>query len=72
MAYLLPLDEMSNEDKIEAMELLWDNLCKNPESILSPEWHAETLKSRELKIKEGKASFSDFSEAKERIRERIK
>jgi hypothetical protein len=37
MAYSLPLAEMSNEDKTEVIELLWDNLCKDSERILSPE-----------------------------------
>ena len=72
MGFSLHLDEMSDANKIAIMEEIWDNLCKNPESIPSPEWHAETLKKRELEVREGKASFSDFEKTKEKIRERVK
>ena len=40
--------------------------------IPSPEWHADTLKTRELKIREGEASFNDVDQAKKQIRKRVK
>lgn len=72
MKFLLPLKEMSTSEKIAAMEMIWDDLSKDPESIPSPEWHADVLKDRELRINEGKSSFNDFSQVKERIRKRVK
>ena len=68
----LPLDKMSNLDKIAVMEKLWDDLCRDPEAIPSPEWHKETLEAREKEINEGKAKFTTFDRAKERIRGQIK
>ena len=68
----LPLDKMTNLDKIAVMEKIWDDLCRNPESIPSPEWHREVLEAREREISEGKAKFTDFDQAKERIRDRTK
>jgi cell wall assembly regulator SMI1 len=68
----LPLDEMTSLDKIAVMEKLWDDLCRNPESISSPEWHGEVLQAREKEIKEGKAKFTAFNRAKERIRKKTK
>jgi putative addiction module component (TIGR02574 family) len=68
----LPLDKMTNLDKIAVMEKLWDDLCRDPESISSPEWHKEVLQAREMEINEGKAKFSDFDQAKERIRNQTK
>ena len=50
------------------MEKLWDDLCRDPEPIPSPEWHKETLEAREKQISEGKAKFTAFDMAKERIR----
>jgi putative addiction module component (TIGR02574 family) len=68
----LPLDKMTSLDKIAVMEKLWDDLCRDPETILSPEWHKETLEARENQINEGKAKFLAFDEAKERIRSQTK
>ena len=72
MDIVLPLDKMTSLDKIAVMEKLWDDLCRNPESISSPEWHQEVLHDREREINEGKAKFTAFDRAKERIRNKTK
>lgn len=72
MDFEMPLDEMTTEDKLAAMEQLWEDLCRNPESIPSPQWHGDVLSVRELQIKEGKAKFSTLDEVKERIRKSTK
>ena len=68
----LPLDKMTISDKIAMMEKLWDDLCRDPESIPSPAWHQDVLEAREKEIKEGEASFTSFAEVKEKIRDKIK
>jgi len=68
----LPLDKMTSLDKISVMEKLWDDLCRDPEAIPSPEWHKETLEAREKQLNEGKAKFTAFDRAKERIRAQTK
>ena len=68
----LPLDKMTNLDKIAVMEKLWDDLCRDPESIPSPTWHKDVLEAREKEINEGKAKFTSFDLAKERIRDQVK
>ncbi|MGA9178716.1 MAG: addiction module protein [Desulfobacterales bacterium] len=68
----LPLDKMTSLDKIAVMEKLWDDLCRDPESIPSPTWHKDALEAREKEINEGKAKFTSFNQAKERIRDQIK
>ena len=68
----LPLDKMTNLDKIAMMEKIWDDLCRDPESIPSPAWHQDVLTARETEIKEGRASFTSFDRVKERIRDQIK
>lgn len=68
----LPLDKMTSIDKLTMIETIWEDLCKNPESIPSPDWHAETLKAREKAIIEGDATFSSFDLVIDRIRTRIK
>ena len=68
----LPLDKMTSSDKIAVMEKLWEDLCRDPESVPSPTWHKDVLEAREKEIKEGKAKFTSFDQAKERIRDQIR
>jgi hypothetical protein len=68
MEFALPLDKMTAEDKLAAMERLWDDLCRSPDNVQSPSWHEDVLSEREQRIREGKAAFATFDEAKERIR----
>jgi len=72
MNFVIPLDEMTTEDKIAAMEQLWEDLCRNPESVPSPAWHGDVLLAREKQIQKGKAKFSTLKEVKDRIRKSTK
>ena len=62
---------MSIEEKIRAMETIWDDLCRKADSIPSPSWHGEVLTEREERIKKGGEEFSDWSSAKKNIRNKI-
>ena len=68
----LPLNKMTTLDKIAAMERLWDDLCRDPESIPSPGWHTDVLSAREKRINDGKAKFTPFDLAKEKIRDQTR
>jgi hypothetical protein len=35
--------EMTLHEKLAAMEALWEDLARSPESIESPAWHEEVL-----------------------------
>lgn len=72
MGILIPLDKMSTSDKLAAMEQLWEDLCRNPESVPSPAWHGNVLSGREKRVKEGKSKFTTLDKAKDRIRTSIK
>jgi hypothetical protein len=56
----LPLDKMTVAEKLEAMEQLWDDLCRAPEEVPSPAWHAEVLAEREQRLHEGKDFCVEF------------
>jgi len=72
MEFVLPLDKMTTEDKLAAMERLWEDLCRNPESLPSPSWHEDVLSAREKRAHEGRAEFAPFNGAKDRIRKSTK
>ncbi len=71
MSVTLPLKNMSIEEKIHTMELLWDDLCKKPEQFESPSWHLDELKQRKQLIKEGKAEYLGWEAVKKDIRKEI-
>jgi len=68
----LPLDKMTSLDKIAMMEQLWDDLCRDPESVPSPDWHKDVLAEREERINNGKAEFTALEVAKDRIKDQTK
>jgi putative addiction module component (TIGR02574 family) len=72
MNFILPIEDMTIEEKLATMERLWDDLCRDPASVPSPAWHKDVLFAREEQVKEGKAKFSGLDVVKERIRESIK
>jgi hypothetical protein len=71
MSFALPLDEMTTIEKIRAMELIWEDLCRNAESVPSPAWHAPILSEREAGVKQETEQIIDWEEAKRRIRESL-
>lgn len=66
----LPLSEMSLAEKLQAMEALWDDLSRNPDTLESPAWHEEVLRERQQRIASGEAVFLDWEHAKTDIRRR--
>jgi hypothetical protein len=62
---------MSREDKLRAMEALWDDLCHDGVEPDSPAWHEMALRTSARLVREGKAKFSDWQAAKRRIRKQL-
>lgn len=71
MEAVLPLDQMTTEEKLRAMEVLWADLSRKAESFESPAWHGDVLRERDQRVAEGKESFIDWDEAKRQLRERL-
>jgi putative addiction module component (TIGR02574 family) len=67
----LPIDRMTVEEKLLAMEALWDNLCRDEAQVPVQEWHKQLLDERRRQIEAGETKFVDWDTAKARIRNRI-
>ncbi len=67
----LPLKDMTLHEKLAAMESLWEDIARSPESIESPTWHKDILDERRQRIAEGKAQFMDWEAAKTEIRNKV-
>jgi hypothetical protein len=68
----LPLKEMSLQDKLAAMELLWEDLSRSPEAVASPASHEDVLAERRQRVAEGSARFDDWEAAKTQIRKKLR
>ncbi len=66
----LQLDRMTLEEKLRAMEALWDDLCRPEDDVPVPQWHKDLLDERERLVQEGKAQFIDWETAKKRVADR--
>ena len=67
----IELKQMTIDEKLRTMEILWDDICLAVPDFSSPEWHESILKEREQRIKEGKDKFLDWEHAKRRIQDHI-
>ncbi len=63
----MDINSMTTQEKLRAMEMLWDDLCRNAPEMASPSWHEDILKKREKDILEGKDEFVDWDQAKKDI-----
>ncbi|CAH2031167.1 addiction module protein [Trichlorobacter ammonificans] len=72
MGSALQIDKMSLAEKLEAMEMLWDDLTHHVQDVAMPEWHTEVLAVREADLSDGTARFDDWETAKENIRRALK
>jgi hypothetical protein len=72
MDILIPLDKMTVDEKLRAMELIWDDLQRKSGDVPSPAWHEDVLRAREQRVNEGQSHYGDWSEAKDRIRRQIR
>jgi hypothetical protein len=61
---ILPLSEMSVEEKLQTMEALWESLSSDPDTVQSPDWHEEELRERERRIATGETKFISWEKAK--------
>ncbi len=71
MAVTIPLNQMTTTEKLLAMENIWNDLCQRADEIPSPPWHGKVLQQREEKAKKGAGQFTDWENAKKKIRKSI-
>jgi len=57
------LAEMSLEQKLEAMELLWADLSATPDQVDSPAWHRDELGRRREQVRQDPDRFESWNGA---------
>lgn len=71
MGRILPVDEMSIEEKIKTMEEIWDDLVSHAESFPSPDWHKDILEDRAEQLEKGVEEAIDWHTAKKTLKKDI-
>lgn len=68
MSIDIPLDALGTSEKLDLMERLWESPSQRPEHVPSPAWHGQVLAERIAAIRNGRNTFVDWDEAKERLK----
>ena len=61
------IEQMSLEERLQALELLWASLARTPDAVPSPDWHGEVLATRLAKVEHGEGKFLTIPQLKERL-----
>lgn len=61
------INSMSQTERLQAMELLWQSISSSSEVIQSPKWHGEVLSNRLAKVKAGQGKFLTLAQLKVRL-----
>jgi hypothetical protein len=71
MPTTLPIEQMTWDEKLCAMEALWADLCRDEDRIESPAWHDQILKERAARVASGAEKFMAWETAKRELRNRL-
>lgn len=66
----LPIQNMTLEEKLQAMEELWDSISSNEALVEVPDWHLDELRATEADIRAGRDHPLDWEAAKDDLRKR--
>ena len=71
MKDILAIKKLSRAEKLRVMEALWEDLCREDQSIQSPAWHESVLRETEERVQTGQEKILDWKVAKRELRKRF-
>ena len=60
--------EMTPQERLTAMEQLWDAICHDKSEPESPDWHKPILQSRKKMMESSEAQYLTLDQLRERYR----
>lgn len=73
MTVTLPLDQMTAEEKLQLIDILWESLDReSPNEIPLPEWHREILREREKLMEASEEHFIPLEELDQHVKDVLK
>ena len=61
------IDKMSVVERLQAIEQLWDAICREAKDMASPEWHRDILADRKARAERGEARFMTLAQLRTRL-----
>ena len=61
------IDKMSVAERLQAIEQLWDALCREARDMVSPDWHRDVLADRKARAERGEAKFLTLAQLRTRL-----
>ena len=61
------VNKMSVAERLQAIEQLWEALCREAGDLVSPEWHGEVLADRKVRAERGVAKFLTLAQLRARL-----
>ena len=68
MTPAVQIENLSRSEKLQFMEVLWEDLSRDSASLESPPWHETALRETELRVDSGEERILDWRAAKEELR----
>lgn len=66
------IDGLSRDEQMIAMELLWKRLTQAASAAQPPTWHRDVVAERASAVDSGDDTVSDWSDAKQRLADRLR
>jgi hypothetical protein len=66
----LSIQDMTLEEKLQAMEELWESISSNETLVEVPDWHLDALRETAADIQAGRDQSLDWEAAKADLRKR--
>jgi putative addiction module component (TIGR02574 family) len=61
------IEGMSVAERLQAIEQLWDAVCREAEDLISPDWHRDVLAERKQRAERGESKFLTLAQLKSRL-----
>lgn len=62
------IQAMSMAERLQALEQLWDAVCREDAAVSSPAWHGDLLAERRARAARGEAKFLTLEQLKAHLR----
>ena len=61
---------MPRREKLQMMEMLWEDLSRKAAEQEAPDWHRQALRETEKRVQSGRETVMDWTDAKQQLRAR--
>lgn len=63
--------QLPKEEKLKLMEVLWEDLSRDPDYLEPPAWHEEELRKTRERLERGEEEILDWSDVKKELRKKF-